>query len=114
MLASWTDIRAAVLAKAPNAAPELDVIAKYWGDGKLTEEIVREFIDAYCRGDYVSARKSLYGTMSTAQLIESDKAENEALAGIVAAEKKVYDFFGEFEGVVLKVALGAALAAVGL
>lgn len=114
MLLSWPEIRAKVLAKAPNAAPALDVVAQYWGDGKLTEEIAVEFVQAYCRGDYVAARKALYGTMSATDLIREDRAENERLARIVEAERQVYNFFGELEAVVLKVALGAALAAVGL
>jgi len=113
-IASWDQIRAAVLAKAPNASAALDVVEKYWGDGKLTEEIASEFVKAYCSGDYVGARKLLYGTMSASDLIQEDAAENERLARIVEAERKVYDFFGELEGVVLKIALGAALAAVGL
>jgi hypothetical protein len=111
---SWSEIRAKVLEKAPNAAVALDVVERYWGDGKLTEEIATQFVQAYCRGDYVAARKALYGTMSPLDLINEDKAENERLARIVEAETKVYNFFGELEGVVLKVALGAALAAVGL
>ena len=114
MLLSWSEIRAKVLEKAPNAETVVDLVEKYWGDGRLTEEIATEFVKAYCRGDYVAARKALYGTMSALDLINEDKAENERLARIVEAETKVYNFFGELEGVVLKIALGAALAAVGL
>ena len=37
----WNDIRDKVLAKEPKAAPFVEIVGRYWGDGKLTEDIAR-------------------------------------------------------------------------
>ncbi len=110
----WTEIRDKVLAKEPKAGAFLDIVGKYWGDGKLTEDIANRFIAAWLDRNFVQARSLLYGSMTADDLIAADKAENERLAAMVAQEKKLYDFAAELEAALLKVALGVALAAVGL
>jgi hypothetical protein len=111
---AWDDVRLSVLGKMPTAGPVLDIIGKYWGDGKLTEEIATEYVVSYAAGDYVAAQKTLYGGMSAGSLIEADQAANAKLKELVDADRRVYDFFGELEGAVLKVALGVAMSALGL
>jgi len=111
---SWDAVRDSILGKMPTAGPLLDVIAKYWGDGKLTEEIAMEYVTNYAAGNYLAAQRALYGGMSAASLIESDQAANSRLKQLIEADKRAYDFFGELEGAVLKVALGVAMSALGL
>jgi hypothetical protein len=111
---SWDDVRTNVLGKMPTAGPILDVIGKYWGDGKLTEEIATQYVTAFAAGDYVAAQKALYGSMSAGSLIDADETANAKLKQLVDADKKAYDFLGELEGAVLKVALGVAMSALGL
>jgi len=111
---SWDDVRSSVLGKMPTAGPILDVIGKYWGDGKLTEEIAREYVVNYAAGNYVAAQNALYGGMSAGSLIGADQAANDELKQFIEADKKAYNFFGELEGAVLKVALGVAMSALGL
>ncbi|HUT60765.1 MAG TPA: hypothetical protein VNA25_23210 [Phycisphaerae bacterium] len=110
----WTDIREKILAKEPKAAPFLEIVAKYWGDGKLTEDIANRFITAWMNRNFVGARKLLYGSMTANDLIAVDKAENQRLAAMIEQERKLYDFAAELEAALLKVALGVVLAAVGL
>lgn len=111
---SWTDARMAVLAKAPSAGVLLDIIEKYWGDGKLTEDLAKRFIDAFMQGDYIGAKKLLYGTMLAADLINVDVQANAELKKWIDQEKKIYDFSQEIIAQALKVALGLALITVGL
>jgi len=110
----WTEIREKILAKEPKAAPFLDIVAKYWGDGTLTEDIANRFIFAWLNRNFVQARSLLYGSMTAADLIDADKVENDRLAAMVAQEKKLYDFAAELQALLLKIALGAALIAAGL
>ena len=111
---TWDEVKQAVLAKAPNAGPVLDILAQYWGDGTLTVEVAQRFIGFYAAGDYVSAQKLIYAKSTAAQLIEADQAANAKLAKMIEAEAKVYDFAQDLAAAVFKVALGAALAVVGL
>jgi hypothetical protein len=111
---SWEDISSAVLAKAPTAGPILNIVEKYWGDGKLTENVASEFVAAYAQGDYVAAQKVLYSTMSADDLLASQNAANSALAQNIATETQIFNFFKDVEAAILKVALGAALSVVGL
>jgi len=113
VIKSWTEIRQAVLAKEPRAGAALDVLEKYWGDGSLTLAVAERFITAYLCGDYVAARREIYKTASAEALVDADRAENAVLATQIAQEKKLYDFAAELGAIFLKVALGAALAAVG-
>jgi hypothetical protein len=110
----WTDIREKVLAKEPKAAPFIEIVGRYWGDGKLTEDIANRFIAAWMNRNFVQARALLYGSMTADDLIAADKAENQRLAAMIEQERKLYDFAAELEAALLKVALGVALAAVGL
>ena len=111
---AWDDVRSSVLGKMPTAGPILEVIGKYWGDGKLTEEIATEYVVNYAAGDYVAAQKALYGGMSAGSLIEADQTANVNLKQLIDADRRAYDFFGELEGAALKVALGVAMSALGL
>jgi len=111
---TWEEIKQKVLEKEPKAAPALAVIEKHWGDGKLTQELAEQFISAWMQGDYVEAKRLLYSSMTAEALIEEDRSENARLKAMIDAETKLYDFAAEFAAVVLKVALGVALAAVGL
>jgi hypothetical protein len=110
----WNEIRQKVLAAEPKAGPFLDIVGKYWGDGKLTDDIANRFVAAWMNRNFVEARRLLYAQITAADLLAQDQAENDRLASMVAQEKKLYDFAGELEAALLKVALGIALAAVGL
>lgn len=110
----WAEIRDKILEKEPKAGPLLDIISKYWGDGQLTQELAARFIAAWAGGDYVEAKAILYGSMSAGALLANDEAENARLTRMVAQETKLYDFLGELEAALLKIALGAAIIAVGL
>jgi hypothetical protein len=114
MSLGWSEIKAAVLAKEPKAGPILDILARYWGDGTLTEELATRFINFYSAGNYVEANKIIYAKGSAQQLIDADVAANAKLREMIDAEKKLYDFAGALESAVMKIALGAALAVVGL
>jgi len=116
----WTDIREKVLAEEPKAAPFLDIVGRYWGpstssgQATLTEDIANRFIAAWMNRNFVQARALLYGSMAADDLIAADQAENRRLAAMIEQERKLYDFAAELEAALLKVALGVALAAVGL
>ena len=110
---NWNDITAQVLKVEPKAAPALAVISQYWGDGKLTAETAQRFVNSYCSGNYVEAKRLLYGQSTAQQILDADKAENDALATMIANDKKLYDFLNAFEAALLKIALGVCLAALG-
>lgn len=109
----WNDIVANVLAKEPKAKPFLDIVGKYWGDGKLTEDVANRFLAAWMGSNYIEAKRILYGSMAADDLIAADKVENEKLAAMIVAERKLYNFGAELGAAVLKVALGVVLAALG-
>ena len=108
------ELRQSVLEREPKAGPLLDVIERYWGDGRLTEDLAGRFIAAYARGDYVQARKLFYDSAPAAALIEADQAENDRLRELIDQDRRLFDFGRAFAAALLKVALGVALAAVGL
>jgi len=108
----WAIVRDKVLAVDAKAGPLLDIVEKYWGDGKLTDEIAKEFIALWLGKRYVEAEKLLYKSMTADDLLAADKAANDRLAEMVANEKRVHDFLGDLQGALLKIALGIALAAV--
>ncbi|MFB3894426.1 MAG: hypothetical protein ACE15C_20690 [Phycisphaerae bacterium] len=110
----WMEIRDKVLAVEPKAGPFLDIVGRYWGDGRLTEDIAGRFIAAWMNRNFVAARALLYGSMTADDLIAADNAANDRLAAMIEQEKKLHDFAVELEAALLKVALGVALAAVGL
>ena len=110
----WQTIKDRVLAKEPRAAPILDVIEKYWGDGKLTKELAERFIRACLIGDYVEAKRLLYQQADADALVEADRAANLQLRQWIEQEKKVYDFLGELQAATIQIALGCAMAMVGL
>lgn len=111
---TWSDVKDKVLAREPRAAPILTIIEKYWGDGQLTAEIANRFIAACLGGNYVEAQRLLYQKADAETLIEADRTTNAQLAQWVEQEGKLYDFFSELKGAILKIAIGCALATVGL
>ena len=110
----WSEIKDKVLSVEPKAAPLLAIIEQYWGDGQLTQELAERFIQACLAGNYIEAQRMLYRKADADTLIEADKAANAQLAQWVEQETKLYNFFGELRVAILKIALGCALAMVGL
>ena len=111
---SWSEIKAKVLETEPKAEAALVVIEKYWGDGTLTQELATRFVEACGGGNYVEAKKLIYGQATAAELIEADKTANTQLTQWVEQETKVYNFVGDLQGKLIQIALGCALAMVGL
>ena len=108
----WAIVRDKVLAVDAKTGPLLDIVEKYWGDGKLTDEIAKEFIALWLGKRYVEAEKLLYKSMTADDLLAADKAANDRLAQMVANETRFFDFIGEAWGAILQVAAGIALFAV--
>jgi len=118
-MSDWDEIAATVVSRVPESqrttvSEVLVLLARYWGDGKLTEAIARRFIECMVHGNYVEAKKLLYGEMDAAALLEADHAENDRLARMIAEDKQVYDFLDELQMLALKVAVGVAMAALAL
>jgi hypothetical protein len=111
---TWEAIKAKVLEKEPNAAAVLVVIEKYWGDGKLTQDLATRFVEACSAGNYVAAQKLIYGQASAAALLEADQEANLQLKKWVEQETKMYNFLAELQGKLIQIALGCALVMVGL
>jgi len=111
----WQKIRAEILKREPKARPFLDILERYWKDG-LAVETAKRLLSAYWSGNYVEAKRILYACndISPDALIAADRQANEELAKMIEQEKKLHDFGKELSVLVLKVAVGAALAAVGL
>ncbi|MDY7011757.1 MAG: hypothetical protein SVV80_13550 [Planctomycetota bacterium] len=111
---TWLEVKEKVLAAEPKAGPVLAIIEQYWGDGQLTKELAERFIQACLAGNYVEAQKLLYQKADADALIEADKTANAQLAQWVEQEKKVHNFLGALRGALIQIALGCALAMVGL
>ena len=108
----WAIVRDKVLAVDAKTGPLLDILEQYWGDGKLTDEIAKQFIALILSKRYVEAESLLYKSMAADDLLAADKAANDRLAEMIANEKRMHDFLGDLRGALLKLALGVALAAV--
>ena len=109
---TWEEIELAVLAKSPKAKPFLDILATHWGDGKLTEAIADRFIGSFMAGNFIEAKRLIYAESDADTIIAADRAENAALAQMIAGDQTIYDFAQDFLALLLKIALGAALASV--
>ena len=110
---TWDEITASVLAAEPKAQPILDVIGKYWGDGGLTDDIAKRFIAAYANGNFIEAKRLLYGTGTADQIIADDVAENDKLKALIDSDEKWHDFWAEAGVALLKIGLGVALVGLG-
>lgn len=110
---SWTTIRERVLEKEGKAGPFLDIIEKHWKAG-LPKDVAELYIASYFRGDYKKCWELMFSTATPDQVIQADKDENDRLKKMIESEKKVFNFLDDMKGVLLKIALGASLAAVGL
>lgn len=114
MKKTWEQIREQVLAKAPSAAPFLDILEKHWGEGKLTEAIAGEFIALFSAGRLTEAEALIISQMDADELILAQSVANKELRAMIDREKTIYNFFDDVRGGLLKVALGCCLAMVGL
>ena len=111
---TWLEVRERVLSIEPKSEALLDFLGQYWNDTTFTEAVANQFIRLVLANRFDEAEKLIFESMTPDDLIEAFNDHNKAMAKMVAEEKKLHDFLGDAKALLIKIALAAALAMVGL